>query len=105
MGYQSYASPRHEKVARFETKRKNRKNRFVGRSKTGTIETADKSDMLLATEIRNANERHKGDPAMLQAIDNKVKEFTLNRTIARDLGDRETEKELTAKLSKYLNSI
>ena len=82
MKYQLFSSPRHEKVAR-----------------------ADKSDMLLATEIRNANERHKEEPAVLQAIDNKVKEFILNRAIARDFGDHETEKELTAKLSKYLNSI
>lgn len=62
-------------------------------------------DQLLVFLIGQAVERNQKDSAKISEISNRVQMYALNRTIARDLDDKESEKQLTTDFIDFLNSI
>jgi hypothetical protein len=62
-------------------------------------------DQLLVFLIGQAVERNQKDSAKITEISNKVQEYAINRSIARDMGDKESEKQLTTDIIDFLNSI
>lgn len=62
-------------------------------------------DQLLVFLIGQAVERNQKDSAKITEIGNKVQEYAINRSIARDMGDKDSEKQLTTGFINFLNSI
>jgi hypothetical protein len=62
-------------------------------------------DQLLVFLIGQAVERNQKDSAKITEISNKVQEYAINRSIARDMGDKDSEKQLTTDFINFLNSI
>jgi hypothetical protein len=82
----------------FDSKprKKNKKNKVkAGRS----------GDQLIVFLIGQAVERNQKDSAKITEISNNVQEYAINRSIARDMGDKESEKQLTTDFINFLNSI
>ena len=79
---------------------KPRKKGKKNKSKAGSS-----GDQLLVFLIGQAMDRNKNDSAKIAEIGNRVQMYALNRTIARDLDDKESEKQLTTDFIDFLNSI
>lgn len=75
------------------------------RAKDKTPEEPVSGDPFLATRIKFLLDKYKADPATTNKILTETQMYEVNRTIARDLKNVESEKQLTEEFIEFLNSI
>lgn len=62
-------------------------------------------DPFLATRIKFLLDKYKADPETTNKILTETQMYEVNRTIARDLKNADSEKQLTEEFIEFLNSI
>lgn len=62
-------------------------------------------DPFLATRIKFLLDKYKTDPKTISKILTETQMYEVNRTIARDLKNADSEKQLTEEFIEFLNSI
>lgn len=108
--YNNFATSRNFGNRRSVPGQDNFPNRINGsgsrRSRKKNRHKIEKSgDQLLILLIGQSLERNKDNSAKIRGINDEILMFALNRTIAREMKDTETEKQLTEHFIQFLKSI